>query len=174
MDERVYVASGVTPEALAEALRDPRLRLVYAERMEDTVLTWRDDWLQMPVALERWTYGRAFGEEAELRWQKSEDGYEVRAIAVGDAPAGIDWKVEPCDDWDERPGEQPLLLVGERDRDRPSPQPTWSEARIPRYLTYPVEAPAQATRVALVQRVYRRNGVVVTTRLLRVEEVPDG
>lgn len=174
MDERVYVASGVSAEALTEALRDPRLRWVYAERMEDTVLAWHEAWLRTPVSLDRWTHGRAFGEEAELRWQKGERGYEVRAIAVGVAPTGIGWKAEPCDDWEANPYEQRLLLVGDRDRDRPSPQPTWSAARIPRYLAYPVAAPARATRVALVQRVYRRNGAIVTTRLLRVEEVPDG
>lgn len=171
MGDRQYTATGVTAAALRHALQDERLTWVYAERMENIVLDWRTEWLKSPDAPEHWMHGRAFGPELELRWEQRQDGFEVRVITDGGAPPnGLACSEIPFDlaaDEDE----QRLLLVGERDRDRPSDRPTWSVARIPRYLAYPADG--SAARVALAQRVYRKSGQVVATRLLRVEEVAD-
>ncbi|HEY75745.1 MAG TPA: hypothetical protein G4O00_06140 [Thermoflexia bacterium] len=83
---RWFAAEDVTPEELRIALGDPRFRWVYAERMEDVVLTWRDAFLEDAAPLERWTHGRAFGPEAELAWWWDEGRAEARAIVEGGPP----------------------------------------------------------------------------------------
>lgn len=171
MNNRLYTATDVTAASLRHALQDRRLTWVYAERMENTVLDWRVEWLKLPGAPERWTHGRAFGPDLELRWEQRQDGFEVRVITNGCAPpdglslAEVPFNLTADED------EQQLLLIGERDRDRPSDRPTWSAARIPCYLAYPADD--SAARVALAQRVYRQNGQVIATRLLRVKEAAD-
>jgi len=173
VNEIIYGAQSVSPAILQEVLQDERLRWVYAERVEDTVLTWRDALLDETVPLERWHHGRAFGPDLEIGWWQWDEGYEVRAIvAAGRPPVSIAWAIVDAADWQEG-DDQIILLIGEHDADRPTDVPTWSVARIPRYLAYPVKvgtAPPQ--RVALVQRVYRLNGIVVTERLVRLKEVP--
>lgn len=174
MDERVYVAPSVSPAVLAEALRDARLHWAYAERLEDTVLTWRDALLNGDVPLERWDHGRAFGPELEVSWWQCDEGYEVRAIiSIGQPPACISWKRLDTDGW-QAEGDYVTLLIGEHDTDRPTDMPTWSAARIPRYLPYPVEVlggKKPPSRATLVARVYRAGGIIVTQRLVQVKGV---
>jgi hypothetical protein len=172
MHESVYSAQSVPSAALKVVLEDERLRWVYAERMEDIVLTWCQDWLNSPIPLECWCHGRAFGPELEVSWWRRDDSYDVRSIVVaGDRPRDIAWVALDTKEW-QRDAEQTILLTGEHDTDRSTCVPTWSAARIPRYLPYPVEVGEMLPRrVGLVQCVYRVSGVIVTERLIRVQEV---
>lgn len=172
MDEAVYVAQSISLASLTKALQDPRLRWAYAERVEDIVLTWRDALLGDTVPLERWSHGRAFSQELEVCWWRRDGGYKVRAIvSAGKPPAGIAWTLLNTDNW-QATGDHAALLIGEHDTDRSGDVPTWSAARIPRYLPYPVPMSGTLpTRVALVARAYRSGGIVVTQRLVRVEGV---
>ncbi len=174
MDDKVYVATSVSLAMLADALRDTRLKWAYAERMEDIVLTWRDALLDGAVALERWGHGRAFGPEMEVSWWRRGEGYEVRAITAAEQPPTcIPWTRWDTDSW-QAEDDHVTLLIGEHDADRQADVPTWSAARIPRYLLYPVEISTgekPPSRVALVARAYRTGGIVVTQRLVQVKGV---
>lgn len=175
MDERIYSAKGISAAALRQALEDPRLRWVYGERMEDIVLITRTRWLDQEITLEHWHHGRAFAPALELSWwQRNGERYEVRAITAGDPPTGIDWDLWESD-WDSWQPDAtiPWLLVGEHDTDRESDRgPSWSVARIPRYLYYPVpELDAPSTRVAAQARAYRQQGMITLHRLLEVKGV---
>ena len=172
MDEAVYVAQSVSLAALTEALQDPRLRWAYAERLENIVLTWHDALLNDATPLERWLHGRAFSQELEVCWWQRDDDYEVRAtVSAGKPPSGITWTPLNTGSW-QAADDQVALLVGDHDADRPGNVPTWSAARIPRYLPYPVPVSGTSpARVALVARAYQSGGIVVTQRLLRVEGV---
>lgn len=181
IQEQMYTDQNVTASALRQALTDPRLRWVYAERMEDIVLTACTGWPPDGVPLERWCHGRAFADELELCWwlrdserDDSDDGarYDVRAITVGDAPAAeaIHWQAKAIDD-DEGTVSQ-WLLIGEQDTDRESDRPSWSVARIPRYLYYPVpEQKIPPERVAVWTKAYRHAGITTLHRLLAVKGV---
>lgn len=167
-----YIASQVSVAGLTNALRDPRLRWAYAERMEDTVLTWRDTLLNGSVALDRWTHVRAFGPALELAWWRSKDRVTARAVVAsgGAPPSGIEWQPYPTDDWEPQSQQGvDMLLIGERDPDAPAHEPQWSAARIPRYLEYPGEGSAR--RMAMVRQAYRRQGAIVAWRLVEVKGV---
>jgi hypothetical protein len=169
--DTVYVAE-MTLARLEEALQDARLLWVYAKRLEDIVLARRDDWAASGIPLARWEYGCAFGPELELCWWRRDhggDGYDARAITAQTPPDGSAWTAWDMTDWLPDPP-APWLLVGERDEDRAGAVPTWSTARIPRYLTYPASDPtAPPERVALVAQTYRQADCVTLHRLLRVE-----
>jgi hypothetical protein len=168
---RWYTAHKVLVAGLVSALRDPRLRWVYAERTADIVLIGRDDLLDGSLPLERWTHGRAFGPELELAWWRSGDQLQARAVVTKDEPpGGIDWEPHAIQDWEPQTQRgQATLLLGERDPDVPGDDPKWSEARIPHYLEYPVAG--SAARVTLVRQTYRHRGVIVAWRLVEVRGV---
>jgi hypothetical protein len=166
-----YTAHQVSIVGLASALRDPRLRWVYAERTADIVLTRHDALLDGSLPLERWTHGRAFGPELELAWWCTGDQLQARTVTTGgEPPRGIDWEPRATQGWEPQTQRgRDTLLLGERDPDAPGDDPKWSEVRIPRYLEYPVAG--NAARVALVRQTYQRQGVVVAWRLVEVRGV---
>ncbi len=167
-----YIARGVSIADLAVALRDSRLRWIYAERAEGVALTLHEAWLAGQVSLDRWIHGRAFGAELELAWWQKENSIETRAIVVkGDKPQGIKWEILPTEGW-EAQSLQEKLLVGERDPNAPAEHPQWSTVRIPHYLEYPVDGRAQ--RVALVEQLYWQRGIVVASRLVEIKEAAYG
>ena len=170
MDEQVHIAKGVAWTALGQALADPRLTWVYAERLEDIVLAECEIWLTGPAPLQRWSHGRAFSSTLEVAWWQEGDNVSVRAIGTGTPPAGITWEAQDTSGWGPDP-DVAQLLAGQLDTDHPYSQPTWSTARLPRYLAYPVMGEPPPERVALVVRSYRVEGVLVTERLVSLEGV---
>jgi hypothetical protein len=103
---------------------------------------------------QHWTSGRLFNAAWELHWEKQGNALMLRLLTEGDLPSG--WQQEMF----ETEAETSLLLFGERKRDT---DPGWREARIPRWLEYPV--PKTLGRVRLVAIPYLREGMVVRMRL---------
>lgn len=146
---------------------------VYAERPETTELLWlaavQPNWQQ-------WPYARAFGPESELSWQQQANGrYTLRLLTDSTPPvlAGLDWGAATS--WQPFGREQSTWLHGRLDEDRSEAQGelTWSEARIPRWLAYPLAAEAAPPeRVVLQVQTYAQDGIVGLTRLLAVQAAP--
>jgi hypothetical protein len=166
-----HLARPASLAGLKAALQDPRLRWVYAERMEDTVLTELKEFLTAGVDLSRWKHGRAFGPEVEVAWWQMPapvGEVEARAFAAdGAPPKGLAWQP------DRRAaltslGIEDVLLLGEGDADptRPAASPAWSVQRIPRYLRYPVDG--KPPRVVLQVETYLVAGLRREQRLVRL------
>jgi hypothetical protein len=128
-----------------------------------------------------WRHGRAFGPAAELDWWEEEGGryrgrYRLRFLAASVAPPddpALPWSdAEEWDAWDDEPAVTLLHGTYDRDRSQTQERPSWSEARIPRWLHYPVDVPAadapEALRAVLVSRAYAQNGIVGLNRLIEI------
>jgi len=182
----IRTAQGVSLEALRRVLAENNLRWVYAERMADTGLGTVADLLageplgapkdgsRPGVELARWKHGRAFGPDLEVDWWREGEAFRLRALSEATLPQGVEWQ---------EPGDGPALvavgapramtLYGTHDEKSPPDRPTWSEARVPRYLAHPVHIDGSPpSRVALLGQDYAQRGVVVLTRLVGV--VPIG
>lgn len=185
----IRTAGEVSLETLRQVLGHADLRWVYAERTADTGLGTVADLLageplgaprdgrRPGVELARWEHGRAFGPHLEIDWWRDGETFRLRALSEDTLPPGVDWQ-EP----DDGPS---LVAVGapramtlygtldKNDEKSPPDRPTWSEARVPRHLAYPVPFESSpSARVALLGQDYARRGVVVLTRLVGV--VPIG
>lgn len=181
----IRTAREVSLETLRRVLAENNLQWVYAERMADTGLGTVADLLageplgapqdgsRPGVELARWEHGRAFGPRLEIDWWREGETFRLRALSEVALPQGIDWR-EP----DDGPAlvavgaPRAMMLYGTLDEKSPPDRPTWSEARVPRYLAYPVpfdDSPPE--RVALLGQDYARRGVVVLTRLVGVAPV---
>jgi hypothetical protein len=127
-----------------------------------------------------WPHGRAFGEQAELAWWRQADGrYQLRlALETGSLPTitGITWG-SPETWWVWEPEAARTLLHGRYDvgRSQEIGQASWSEARIPRWLHYPVSVDAaqpkpELVRAVLLTQSYRQqDGLVGLTRVVGLE-----
>lgn len=166
-----YTATAVPADALYQLLAAGSWPWLYAERMEGTELLRLADALAATLPWTRWAHGRAFGPESELAWWRQADGhYQLRLLTEGNVPDGsISWQAnEPLT------ADPPYqsLLFGAYDDDSAAGIPSWSEARIPRRLHYPLPADSQpAKQVALRLQNLRRHEIAVGTRLLAVEAV---
>jgi hypothetical protein len=185
--------------ALAWGVQQQAWPWLYGEAMLGSALTTLPPLLAGdPPGWQAWTHGRAFGPESELSWRRQEDGrYRLRLLQdSGAPPPGVDWGAGQT--WEvwvapaaqtpaaqtpaaqtpaaQTPAAQtplPTLLHGTLDdgRSRESGQASWSEARIPRYLTYPVQIDLERlaedvnVRVTLSVQAYAQHGVVGLTRL---------
>lgn len=160
MSEAATIWRAEVPDvrALTDAWAAAAPDWVYAERLEDLTLC-RAGALLPQLSL--WPCGRAFNAALELRWQETPGGYRLTLLAEAKIlsllvdPA---WQTElVCDQVTPRF----ILLWGEYDRQGESQ--TWSTTQIPRPLAYPVDGQQERVRLAGVD--YRRQGVVVATRL---------
>ncbi len=176
MSDHRFLAENVTESALAAALRDARVQWVYAESPAATALVWAETFPPAAAPLANWHHGRAFGETLEMAWWRQGDAYQVRTLATGSPPANPLGEADPEAAQYRPAAENHFLLVGERDEDRPAETPTWSAARVPQYLAYPVPGQPPPRRVALVVVPYRVGGMVRDQRFVRLTagEVRDG
>lgn len=167
-----FRSENVSASVLAPLLSGNHWRWLYGERREATELCWLADALAAAVPWQRWRHARLFNNNSELAWwQTGNDSYRLRLLAT-DAPPraeGITWY--PGTTWQAVGNPVATLLHGERD-DQPHAEgrTSWSEARIPRWLFYPVP-PTTATRVALLVQPLARNGIIGLHRLMRLEAV---
>lgn len=182
-DANLYLFSveGIDQENLASLLDPQRWRWLYAERLETTALAFLADVLADEVPLARWQHGRAFDQAGELAWWRQEGGrYELRLLTESAQPALGDLNWRQGQQWQPAGDVQETLLHGTRDDEVAAEgEGRWSEARIPRWLRYPVETAEEQKppkHVVLVTQAYGQNGVVGLTRLLAVRglEVEDG
>jgi hypothetical protein len=166
---REYVVHNVSPASLGDLLQSEVWPWLYAERMEATELMFLADALEADVPWQRWQHGRAFGSESELAWWRQPDErYQVRLLAEGALPAGLAWgeAVAQWTPWSDKA--EATLLHGTLDGET-GDRPSWSEARIPRWLHYPVTEQPAPERVVLLTLVYQRNGIPGLTRLVGVQ-----
>ena len=95
----------------------------------------------------------------------------MRLLTEGDVLEGVEWTgsettLQPIQD-----EPYPLRLHGAHKGSDEDGRPTWSEARIPRHLAYPVEVGKEENppeHMALRALDYARAGCVVLTRLVKV------
>lgn len=115
-----------------------------------------------------WTTGRVFSEEAELRWRRHGDTFDVTFLSERPLPEGlplepllnenkqpVEWEVEETD----------LILWGERKEEDEG----WMEAKIPGVISYPLDSKQGKAKITAVY--YKRAELVQFTRFKRVEEV---
>jgi hypothetical protein len=159
-------AANVTTATLAKLLawgRDEGWQWLYGEGVTEIVLTWLAPALAAePAAWPQWTHGRAFGPSGEVSWWLEADGhYRLRCLSEADAqPLADEIAWSEAVTWQRWPvgnhwgNASETLLHGSFDsgRTQASGQSSWSDARIPRYLHYPVEvdidqAPAEMRAV---------------------------
>jgi len=178
----VRTAREISLDTLRQVLAHSNLQWAYAERMADTGLGTIADLLEGEplgspkdgnrpgVGLERWEHGRAFGPDLEIDWWREGETFRLRGLSESALPEEITW-TEPN-------GSSPptvvgtlrvMTLYGIHDKASSPERPTWSEARVPRYLAYPIQCDDQPPqRVTLLGQDYARRGVVVMTRLVGV------
>jgi hypothetical protein len=149
-------------EALAEINNDERFPAdtTYAllQRTEDIKFKTKKDAAAKGLFEQQWSEGRLFNADYELQWEKQGDAFQLRLLTEGDLPDG--WQVAEF----ETDEETSLLLFGEHKRDT---DPGWREARIPRWLEYPVAK--TLGRVRLIAIPYAKEGMVVRMRLKGVK-----
>ncbi len=79
--------------------------------------------------IEKYTLGRLFGENGEIRWQNTpKGGYALLWLSEGDLPSGF----ESLGQWDITESQKVFLLGGGETK-------PWRDTRIPRKLTYPIQ-----------------------------------
>lgn len=161
---RVGYRQATWDEALAEIKNDERFPAdrTYAllERIEHIEFVTKAKATAAGLFEQHWTSGRLFNADWELQWEKQGDAFRLRLLTEGELPDG--WQTA-----DYEAGEETsVLLFGERKRDTDR---GWREARIPRWLEYPVDGMPQ--RVRLVAIPYMKEGMVVRMRLKEVKEV---
>jgi hypothetical protein len=129
--------------------------------------------------------GRAFGPEAEVRWQRCEDDdrdnnegddqdetevYTVLMLNETALNLGSGWEVETFEVCDQLDDEQPLViyLMGVWQPD----EQAWIEVRIPHLLDYPLDDPGQMARPVAPAVEYSRDGIVRHIRFKGLKSEP--
>lgn len=145
-------------EVLVEINNDERFpadaTYVLLERIEHLEFVTKADAAAKELFAQHWSLGRLFNATWELNWEKQGNSFLLRMLTEDNLPDS--WQQEEF----ETTAEISLLLFGERKRKE---DPGWREARIPRWLEYPV--PKTLGRVRLIAIPYLREGMVVRMRL---------
>lgn len=165
-----YVAENVSMSDLRKALGDERLRWVYAERLQEAVLTCRKDILEGDIPLDHWTHARAFGPELELSWWRNQGHLEVRAILTekeAPLPGPLSWQPYPTEGWDSVFDDQ-VWLSNNSAPQQSGNVPAWSTARISKYKCS--LSNEQSPQFGVLQRLYFYEDLVIAYRLLEVFE----
>jgi len=174
---KIYTVESIAPQALRQLLVDSDLKWVYAESLTDTVLAYTGDFLPDKDLLQ-WEHGRAFDETFELDWWRTGQAFRLRLLTENDVLSGVDWDESEAVLQPVQQEPYPLRLHGTCDKDPDDTgRPTWSEARIPRRLAYPVqvdEGIKPPERVLLRALDYTRAGSVALTRLVGVAAEVEG
>ena len=128
---KAIVATHCVPDA--SALRDQLSNLQFGDpfyyllQRPDCITDWKDGHPDT-AEIASYIYGRAFGKNGEVRWQKTVRGYALLWLSEGDLPEGFtqlgEWKTT---------APQKVFLIGGGET-KP-----WRDTRIPRKLKYPME-----------------------------------
>lgn len=132
---------------------------LYAEKPADTVLIWLSDAPEYRTPWHAWRHGRIFGPEREFAWWREAEGLFTCRLLAETAHPGPEWGT--AEEYVAIAYQaESTLLHGLLDMENVDP-PTWSEARIPRYLSYPVAAAGltiDTRAVLLTQRYHGPSG----------------
>jgi len=147
-----YRAYQVTQSDLAGGLDSSDWQWLYYEAVAEINLTWFD---HLPENWTQWRHGRAFTHDKELAWWRQTNSLYTARLLLTQPPLpptdAISWGQGRR--WEKIPNSQTqFLLHGTLDQDAGNPSsdlPSWSEARIPRWLHYPIAYEAPPERVAL-------------------------
>lgn len=131
---------------------------ILLERTEHIEFTTKADAVTKDLFGQYWECGHCFNVDWELQFERTPNGFLLRLLSEDSLPEG--WQKEEFDVG----SEISLVLFGERKRDD---EPGWREARIPRWLEYPI--PKTKGRVRLIALPYLKDGVVVRMRWKGVE-----
>jgi len=180
-----YAPGLIDAGQLATFIREMALPYAYAESEADIVLTTMDELLNgvqllfrpanprgsnPVIPFEGWTHGRAFGRDAELRWDKDGTRYCLLLLTEGGvSPAWTPLREDFDREWQDRR----VMLLGTRTADldaghalRSADVTARIETRYPRPLVYPVGD--DVAQVYVRCRDYSVCSVVVLTRLMSV------
>ena len=99
----------------------------YLLQRSDDITDWKKG-TPDATEIEKYTHGRLFGKDGEIRWQESKGGYVLLWLSEGDIPEGFEsygeWKISESQD---------IFLLGGGET-KP-----WRDTRIPRKLDYPMD-----------------------------------
>lgn len=104
----------------------------YLLQCPDCITNWRDG---SPTQAEigNYTYGRLFGKDGEVRWQKTADGYSLLWLSERDQEDNL---LKPFkafgSEWEVSVSQKIYLLGGGETK-------PWRDTRIPRKLDYPMK-----------------------------------
>lgn len=157
MDKAIVAKTQVSDvSALNELLTslpfgDPKYHLL---QRPDEITDWTKETPSTEV-IEQFTHGRLFGNQGELRWQKTNNGYALLWLSEGKLPEGF---IEQGD-WVTCKSQNIYLLGG---GDDPEPRDT----RIPRKLRYPI----QQSKFLCIKAIQYKESKSETIRFTRYTE----
>lgn len=130
MDKAIVAKTQVSDvSALNELLTslpfgDPKYHLL---QRPDEITDWTKE-TPSTETIEQFTHGRLFGNQGELRWQKTNGGYALLWLSEGELPDGF----TKMGDWTTSKPQNIHLLGGGETK-------PWRDTRIPRKLKYPMK-----------------------------------
>ena len=142
--ETAIVATAHVPNqsALVGKLADLQLGELsyYLLQRPDNITDWEKGHPD-EAEIEKYTRGRLFGNNGEIRWQKTAKGYSLLWLSEGELPDGFD----PFGKWEMTKSQDIFLLGGGETR-------PWRDTRISRNLTcaYPIEW-CESPKVRVIQ-----------------------
>ena len=155
--ETAIVATACVSDALM--LTDQLKNLQFGEpsyyllQRSDAITDWATG-APNTVEIEKYTSGRLFGYNGEIRWQKTMKGFSLLWLSEGHLPAGF----TALGKW-ETSTPQKLFLLGGGDT------PPWRDTRIPRELSYPMEW-CESPQVQVIQYRYLHSQTIQFTRYI--------
>ena len=155
----VYSRAGAEKSVLQDLIQRLQLELDYVvqSRVEDIAF----ELLPKDASITFWPEGRAFGLDAEIRWQQIEnDLYNLTVLSEVPRELGDNWTRQQCEVNDQGSDDKPLriYLWGTW---QPAMK-TWIEVRIPRPLPYPITPPDPSRRhsIYVTAAEYAQKGMV--------------
>lgn len=140
--EKAIVATVHVPDASTLVAQIDTLtfgeRTYYLLQRPDSISDWTAG-CPDTAEIEKYPLGRMFGENGELRWQKTDTGYALLWLSEGELPTGF----APLGTWEMTKSPDQLLLGGGETE-------PWRDTRIPRKLAYPM-AWSQSPKVQVIQ-----------------------
>ena len=113
------------------------------------------DWKKGPIdtaEIEKYTNGRWFGNNGEIRWNKRVKGYTLLWLSAGDVPEEFD----ALGEWEMSASQNLFLLGGGQTK-------PWRDTRIPRQLDYPIDW-CKSPKIQAIQYKERDSQTIQFTR----------
>ena len=114
----------------------------YLLQRPNKITNWKDwkEWTPDAAKMEKYTHGRLFDKNREIRWKEIMGGYSLLWLSEKSLPEGFteqgQWEVS---------APQKVFLLGGGETE------PWQDTRIPRELKYPFVAWCQYPKVSIIQ-----------------------